>query len=295
MPSTTTHIGAQELAALRDYWAVYEPAAAEMDAELRVAVQDIPEFVPIMRSMSPEMSARQQEASLAMQRQAILNNDWAGYVENLTSQGIGYAQMGISFSVWFRVIAAFRTAMVPRIAAVAREDLERANSVTAGMNCLLDLAMGTIGDAYLLAKEDIIRSQQEAIREISTPVLQIRDQVLILPIVGLVDTHRARLLTETLLGAIRARRARAVIMDITGVPLVDSKVAKHIAQTCEAARLMGATVFITGISPEIAQTLVTIGAELIGVRTLGDLQGGIEEAERMLSSKAPAPVAGLGA
>ncbi|MDP2309587.1 MAG: STAS domain-containing protein [Pseudomonadota bacterium] len=284
MASTAARITAPDLVALRAYWAVYEPAAPELSNEVRIACENIPEFGPIMRAMTEEQHASQQAHSLAMQRQAILGGNWDEYVADLTAQGIAYAQMGIGFGAWFRIIAAFRTAMEPRIVAIARQDMERATAVSAGMNCLLDLAMGTIGDAYLLAKEEIIRSQQEAIREISTPVLQIRDKVLILPVVGMVDTHRARLLTETLLGAIRARRARAVVMDITGVPLVDSKVAKHLAQTCEAARLMGATVLITGISQEIAQTLVTIGVELSGVRTLGDLQSGIEEVERMLNS-----------
>ncbi len=99
-----------------------------------------------------------------------------------------------------------------------------------------------------------------------------------------VDTQRARNLTEQLLDAIRARRAKVVVMDITGVPIVDSKVANHFAQTVEAARLMGATVILTGISPEIAQTLVTIGAELPGVRTLADLQAGLEAAHKLLEA-----------
>jgi rsbT co-antagonist protein RsbR len=103
-----------------------------------------------------------------------------------------------------------------------------------------------------------------------------------LPVVGLMNTERARHLTETLLVAIRNRRARVVVMDITGVPVVDSKVANHLVQACEAARLMGAQVILTGISPEIAQALVTIGAELRGARTLADLQSGIEEANRLM-------------
>lgn len=285
MASTSPRINDQELADLREYWAVYEPAAAALSDEIRVACELIPELASIIRSLTPEQSAQQQARSLDIQGRAIRDNAWDEYVSDLTSQGIAYAQMGLGFGVWFRVVAAMRNAMAPRIGVIARQDPDRAVRVNAGMNCLLDLAMATIGDSYLLAKEEIIGSQQEAIREISTPVLQIRDKVLILPVVGLVDTHRARLLTEALLGAIRTKRAKAVVMDITGVPLVDSKVAKHIAQTCEAARLMGATVLITGISQEIAQTLVTIGAELSGVRTLGDLQSGIEEVERMLNTK----------
>jgi len=142
--------------------------------------------------------------------------------------------------------------------------------------------MEGIGEAYLSTKEAVIGSQQSAIRELSTPVLKVRERLLILPIIGIIDTQRARQVTESLLHAIRDHRAKAVVMDITGVPMVDSKVANHIVQSVEAARLMGATVVITGLSPEIAQTLVALGAQLPNIRTFGDLQGGIEEAEQLL-------------
>jgi rsbT co-antagonist protein RsbR len=152
--------------------------------------------------------------------------------------------------------------------------------------------IGITVDVLIFERKRIIRQQQEAIRELSTPVLQIRDQLLIIPVVGLVDSYRAKILTEALLKAIRERRAKGVVMDITGVPLVDSKVANHLAQACEAARLMGALVVLTGISSEIALTLVTIGAQLRGVRTVGDLQGGIEEIERFLAHRTSAQPAG---
>jgi rsbT co-antagonist protein RsbR len=144
----------------------------------------------------------------------------------------------------------------------------------------------TVAIGFVQERERIIRQQQEAIRELSTPVLQVRERLLILPIIGIVDSQRARQLTEQLLRGIRANRAKVVVMDITGVPSVDSTVANHLVQTVEASRLLGATVIVTGLSPEIAQTLVTIGVDLAKMNTVGDLQGGIEEAERLLGYKA---------
>ena len=131
----------------------------------------------------------------------------------------------------------------------------------------------------------IIRQQQEAIRELSTPVLQVRERLLILPIIGVIDSQRARQLTEQLLRGIRTNRAKVVVIDITGVAAMDATVANHLVQTVEASRLLGAVVIVTGLSPEIAQTLVTIGVELGKMNTVGDLQGGIEEAERLLGYK----------
>ena len=144
-------------------------------------------------------------------------------------------------------------------------------------NILAIVAMAFIGE-----RENVVRQQQEAIRELSTPVLQVREGLLILPIIGLIDSFRARQLTEQLLRAIRTNRARAVVIDITGVPAVDSKVANHLLQTVDAARLMGARVIITGLSPDVAQALVYVGVDLTRLRTVGDLQGGIEEADALL-------------
>jgi rsbT co-antagonist protein RsbR len=137
-------------------------------------------------------------------------------------------------------------------------------------------------EAHVFQREQTIHAQQEMIRELSTPVLKVRDRLLIAPLIGVLDTPRARQLTAQLLRAIRDHRAKVVVLDITGVAVVDSAVANHLLQTVQASRLMGARVLITGISAEIAQTLVRIGVDFSQLETLGDLQEGIAEAERLL-------------
>ena len=138
-----------------------------------------------------------------------------------------------------------------------------------------------VGVSFVEERERVISEQQEAMRELSTPVLQLRDRLLILPIIGALDSSRARQLTEQLLGAIQENRARVVVIDITGVASVDRTVANHLVQTVEASRLMGARTILTGLSSEIAQTLVDLGVDLSMMRTVGDLQGGLVEAERL--------------
>lgn len=140
----------------------------------------------------------------------------------------------------------------------------------------------TVAVSFVEERERVIRQQQEAIRELSTPVLQVREQLLILPIIGVLDSQRARQVTEQLLRAIRANRAKVVVIDITGVPTIDSTVANDLVRTVDASGLMGASVIITGLSSEIALTLVNIGLDLSKMNAVGDLQGGIEEAERLL-------------
>ena len=143
----------------------------------------------------------------------------------------------------------------------------------------------TVAVGFVRERERVIREQQEAIRELSTPVLPVRERLLILPIIGLIDPLRARQVTEQLLRGVRAHRAKVVVIDITGVGSLDVKVANHLVLTVEAARLLGARVIVTGLSPEIANTLVNIGVDLGKMSTVGDLQGGIEEAERLLGYK----------
>jgi rsbT co-antagonist protein RsbR len=144
----------------------------------------------------------------------------------------------------------------------------------------------TVGVSFVEERERVIREQQEAIRELSTPVLQVRPRLLILPIIGVLDSQRARQLTEQLLGAIQSHRAKLVVIDITGVASIDVEVANHLVHTVEAARLMGASAIVTGLSSRIAQTLVDLGIDLSMLRTVGDLQGGLEEAERLLAQGA---------
>jgi rsbT co-antagonist protein RsbR len=147
----------------------------------------------------------------------------------------------------------------------------------------------TVAVSFVEERERIIREQQDAIRELSTPVLQVRDRLLILPIIGVLDTQRARQLTEQLLSAIQRSRAAVVVIDITGVASIDVVVANHLVHTVKSSRLMGASVIISGLSPGIAQTLVDLGVDLSGLRAVGDLQGGLEEAERVLGADGTEP------
>jgi rsbT co-antagonist protein RsbR len=112
--------------------------------------------------------------------------------------------------------------------------------------------------------------------------------MLLMPLIGVLDTMRARLLTQQLLRSIRHTRAKVVLIDITGVPAVDSKVANHLIQTVAAARLMGAQSVITGLSAEVAQALVVLGVNLRDLNTVGDLQEGFVEAERLLGLRVTA-------
>jgi PAS domain S-box-containing protein len=124
-------------------------------------------------------------------------------------------------------------------------------------------------------QERIIQAQAAALAELSTPVIPISDQVLVMPLIGAIDSDRARQVLEALLHGIERSRAQVAILDITGVPLVDTQVAKSLLVAAQAVRLLGARVVLTGIRPEVAQTLVGLGVDLREIVTQSTLQNGI--------------------
>jgi anti-anti-sigma factor len=132
--------------------------------------------------------------------------------------------------------------------------------------------------------DEAVRRQREAIRELSTPVLRIRDRLLILPVIGEIDGARAQHLTAELLRSIRTNRAKVVVIDMTGVATMSPQVAQQIVSTIEACRLLGASIIMTGLSHAIADVLVSFGVDLGRVTSLGDLQSGMEQAERLLAA-----------
>jgi len=205
------------------------------------------------------------------------------YVEQRIKLATLYGRVGLETRVF---LGAFHHMLhvigLDIIRALGREGLERATECVMSLEKVGFFDLGLMIDVLIDERERVIGLQQAAIRELSTPALQVRDRLLILPIIGVLDSQRAKQLTDNLLHAIRANRAKVVVMDITGVAAVDSKVANHLIQTVAAAKLMGAAVIVTGLSAEVAQSLVALGVDLSKLNTVGDLQGGLEEADRIL-------------
>lgn len=127
-------------------------------------------------------------------------------------------------------------------------------------------------------KMELVEKQQEALLELSTPVIQIWKGILVLPLIGTIDSRRAYQIMDNALSAITQHRAKQLIIDITGVPFVDTEVANHLIKTIQAAKLVGAHCIVVGISSEVAQTLVHIGLEMSNISTFATLEDGLQEA-----------------
>ncbi|NJP06223.1 MAG: PAS domain-containing protein [Chloroflexaceae bacterium] len=156
---------------------------------------------------------------------------------------------------------------------------DESGNIAAVMGLFRDLSEQHRQEAERTAlQQQIIDAQRDALRELSTPLIPLSDSVLIMPLVGTIDSQRAQQVMESLLEGAARHQASLVILDITGVSVVDTQVAQAFIQTAQAVKLLGAEVMLTGIQPQIAQTLVHLGVDLSAIQTRGNLQSGIASA-----------------
>jgi rsbT co-antagonist protein RsbR len=274
---------AEEQEALRLLWAVYERHYDEIMATTLAAVEADPAMKQILLQATPAQMEADQLKSKRQTEAAMRDGQWQPLMDDIREQGSHYARMGLPFQSWFTIVTAAQKVILEKLFEAYGKDPARLQVILLALNkWFFDITLARIGETYLDTREHVIKQQQEAIKELSTPVLPLRSGLLLLPVIGVIDSARARQLTEQLLDGIRAHRAKAVVIDLTGVPAVDSAVANHLLQTVRAAKLLGANAVVTGISTENAQTLTRIGVDLTGLITTSDLQSGIDEAEWIL-------------
>ena len=140
-------------------------------------------------------------------------------------------------------------------------------------------------DAFVAARERVIAQQSMSLLELSTPVILLWTNILLLPLVGVIDTVRARHFTERLLEFIARHEAAVTIIDVTGVPVFDTSVARHMMKAVDAAELLGSRIIMTGISPEGAQTMTTLGVSFSNVLTRANLRSGVAEALQLVGRR----------
>jgi ABC-type sugar transport system substrate-binding protein len=137
-------------------------------------------------------------------------------------------------------------------------------------------AFGEANSAQRQLQQQVINAQRSIIHDLSTPIVPINDEILVLPLIGMIDSIRAQQIMESMLDAILRQRAHVLIVDITGVAVVDTQVANYLMQSAQAARLLGAQVILVGIAPEVAQTIVQLGVDLSSIITRGTLREGLQ-------------------
>lgn len=244
-------------------------AASDVRIGERELHEQMREFLELLRT------AVEENASPDVERAG-----WQPVREFLQGVSRSRVMQGFSSEQTAAFIFSFKKPLFARLRAELKDDAEGLATETWNATELLDrLGMLTVR-AYQQSREDIIARQQEEMLELSTPVVKLWDGVLGLPMIGTLDSARTQVVMESLLQRIVETEAEIAIIDITGVPTVDTQVAQHLLKTVAAIRLMGADCIISGVRPQIAQTIVHLGVDLQDVTTKANLADALSLALR---------------
>lgn len=216
------------------------------------------------------------------------------YVEDRLRVGAAHERIGMPPKLY---LGAYRRYLQLLLELITKDfpDAAEARANYVALEKIVGFDMSIAIDTYIAANQEALVRHQAAIRELSTPVIRVHDRVLLLPLVGAIDSHRAHQVMESVLLSIVDAQARCIIIDIAGVPVVDTRVADHLLKTTAAVRLLGAETILTGITAQVARTMVQLGVDVSTMHTVSRLSDGIELALRMLgkeiTARSPAPPA----
>lgn len=215
----------------------------------------------------------------------ITTPEWAEVRDMLTDLSQSRALQGFSPVETATFVFSLKQPLFTRLRQELGEDAEALMAETWLITTLLDQLGLYTTEVYQQSREDVIRRQQQELLELSTPVVKLWEGVLALPLIGTLDSARTQVVMENLLQTIMTTGAGIAIIDITGVPTVDTLVAQHLLKTVAAARLMGADCIISGIRPQIAQTIVHLGVELHDITTKASMADAFSLALQWLKLK----------
>jgi rsbT co-antagonist protein RsbR len=206
----------------------------------------------------------------------VNSTDFDGVIEILSGISITRARQGFSPRETGAFIFGLKEALLQLLQQEIKDDKETLYHSTVQLNRLLDSFSIVTFETFIKGREEVILRQTDEITEISTPVIRVWDGILALPIIGTLDSARTQIVMENLLEEIVETGSSIAILDISGVPAVDSLVAQHLIKTVSATRLMGAECIISGIRPEIAQTIVHLGIDLSNIITKATLASALK-------------------
>ena len=206
-------------------------------------------------------------------------------VQMLKDISASRAQQGFTASETATFIFSLQDAIMEYLQIEIGDNPELLNKEIVKMSKII-VKMGLLTfEIYATTREEVIGQQARSIMELSTPALRVWDEVLLLPLIGTFDTPRAQQMMEIVLQVIVDTESRVLLLDVTGVPVMDTKTASHLLKTVEACRMLGCDVIITGISPSTAQTMTKLTIELAIVKTMGTLRAGMVEAYKLVGKE----------
>ncbi|WP_088105711.1 RsbT co-antagonist protein RsbRA [Halalkalibacter urbisdiaboli] len=204
--------------------------------------------------------------------------------ERLSAFAERYIQSGWPLAYFTKGLQAFRRVILAEFSE-NEKDVEKLLLLFKDIESWIDGIINQLVNDYTGTWEDIFEMQKLSLLELSAPLIPVFEGITVMPLIGTIDTARAKLIMENLLEGVIANRSHVVLIDITGVPVVDTMVAHHIIQASEAVRLVGATCILVGIRPEIAQTIVNLGIDLSKFPTKSTLRKGMATALELTNKK----------
>jgi rsbT co-antagonist protein RsbR len=210
------------------------------------------------------------------------SNEFEPVYEILSGISITRARQGYSPRETGTYVLSLKDALLQTLQIEIKDDTQSLYDATILVNKLIDSFSVITFETFIKGREEVILRQTDEITEISTPVIHVWDGILALPIIGTLDSARTQVVMENLLQEIVETGSSIAILDISGVPAVDSLVAQHLIKTVSATRLMGAECIISGIRPEIAQTVVHLGIDLSSIITKASLASALKYAFSLL-------------
>jgi rsbT co-antagonist protein RsbR len=245
-----------------------------------------------LREQSRELLSLLQAAIESGVTTQIDASNWTPVRDFLARVSRSRAQQGFSPSETATFVLSLKQPLFTRLRSEIGSDAQAfADEIWITTDLLDKLGLFT-AEAFVKGREEVIQRQQREMMELSTPVVQLWENILALPLIGTLDSERTQVVMESLLHKIVETGASIAIIDITGVPTVDTLVAQHLLKTVAAARLMGADCIISGIRPQIAQTIVHLGVDLSEVTTKASLADAFSIALKRTHARLPQQLGG---
>lgn len=269
----TYRLTTEDLSRVRDHGRDVVPRMDAFVERFYAWMRTLPEFEQFFASPKKLAAVQDQQRDYWVDFFAARVDD--SYVERRRQVGEAHARIGLPLPAYF---AAMNTSLHLWTREIPQGTLSGETYESVAKLCHMDTAI--VVDTFSSRTSAIIRDQHEAMMEMSTPVTEVWEDVLMLPIVGMIDSRRAQDIMTAVLTRIGETHARSLILDISGVGVMDTAVANHLIKISKASRLMGSTCIISGVSPAIAQTIVELGINVGEVRTTTTLRDALTTALR---------------